>query len=50
LYIPQKRKVALKVIRELIEFEPKEQETDLAQAKKFLSRNQKKESNSICYF
>jgi hypothetical protein len=34
---------------ELIEFEPKEQKTDLAQALVYQG-TQKKESNCICYF
>ncbi|MEO8240151.1 MAG: DUF58 domain-containing protein [Flavobacterium sp.] len=46
LYIPPKkgRSHVLRVIRELIEFEPKNQKTDIAQALKFLSGTQKKKA------
>lgn len=46
LYIPPKkgRSHVLRVIRELIEFEPKSQKTDIAQALKFLSGTQKKKA------
>ncbi|AWG20965.1 DUF58 domain-containing protein [Flavobacterium faecale] len=46
LYIPPKkgRSHVLRIIRELIEFEPKSQKTDLAQALKFLSSTQKKKA------
>jgi hypothetical protein len=37
----------LRIIRELIEFEPKSLKTDIAQALKFLSAE--KESDCICY-
>ena len=44
LYIPPKkgRSHVLRLIRELIEFEPKSHKTDIAQALKFLSSTQKK--------
>lgn len=44
LYIPPKkgRSHVLRIIRELIEFEPKSRKTDLGQALKFLSSTQKK--------
>jgi uncharacterized protein (DUF58 family) len=46
LYIPPKkgRSHVLRIIRELIEFEPKSQNTDIAQALKFLSGTQKKKA------
>jgi uncharacterized protein (DUF58 family) len=46
LYIPPKkgRSHVLRIIRELIEFEPKSQKTDIAQALKFLSSTQKKKA------
>ena len=46
LYIPPKkgRSHVLRIIRELIEFEPKSQKTDVAQALKFLSGTQKKKA------
>jgi len=46
LYIPPKkgRSHVLRIIRELIEFKPKSQKTDLAQALKFLSSTQKKKA------
>lgn len=46
LYIPPKkgRSHVLRIIRELIEFEPKSNKTDLAQALKFLSATQKKKA------
>ncbi len=46
LYIPPKkgRSHVLRIIRELIEFEPKSYKTDLAQALKFLSATQKKKA------
>ncbi|NRS88717.1 uncharacterized protein (DUF58 family) [Flavobacterium sp. 7E] len=46
LYIPPKkgRSHVLRIIRELIEFEPKSRKTDLAQALKFLSSTQKKKA------
>jgi uncharacterized protein (DUF58 family) len=46
LYIPPKkgRSHVLRIIRELIEFQPKSQKTDLAQALKFLSSTQKKKA------
>ncbi|NHM06067.1 DUF58 domain-containing protein [Flavobacterium sp. CYK-4] len=46
LYIPPKkgRSHVLRIIRELIEFQPKSQKTDLAQALKFLSGTQKKKA------
>ena len=46
LYIPPKkgRSHVLRIIRELIEFEPKSRKTDLAQALKFLSGTQKKKA------
>ena len=46
LYIPPKkgRSHVLRIIRELIEFHPKSQKTDLAQALKFLSSTQKKKA------
>lgn len=46
LYIPPKkgRSHVLRVIRELIEFHPKSQKTDVAQALKFLSGTQKKKA------
>lgn len=46
LYIPPKkgRSHVLRIIRELIEFEPKSNKTDLAQALKFLSSTQKKKA------
>ncbi|MBK0369565.1 DUF58 domain-containing protein [Flavobacterium agrisoli] len=46
LYIPPKkgRSHVLRIIRELIEFEPKSQKTDLAQALRFLSGTQKKKA------
>lgn len=46
LYIPPKkgRSHVLRIIRELIEFEPKSHKTDLAQALKFLSSTQKKKA------
>jgi uncharacterized protein (DUF58 family) len=49
LYIPPKkgRSHVLRIIRELIEFEPKSLKTDIAQALKFLSSTQK--SDCICY-
>jgi uncharacterized protein (DUF58 family) len=44
LYIPPKkgRSHVLRIIRELIEFEPKNLKTDIAQALKFLSSTQKR--------
>jgi uncharacterized protein (DUF58 family) len=46
LYIPPKkgRSHVLRIIRELIEFEPKSQKTDITQALKFLSGTQKKKA------
>ncbi len=46
LYIPPKkgRSHVLRIIRELIEFKPQSQKTDLAQALKFLSGTQKKKA------
>lgn len=46
LYIPPKkgRSHVLRIIRELIEFEPKSKKTDIAQALKFLSGTQKKKA------
>ena len=46
LYIPPKkgRSHVLRIIRELIEFEPKSQKTDISQALKFLSGTQKKKA------
>ena len=46
LYIPPKkgRSHVLRIIRELIEFEPKSYKTDVAQALKFLSSTQKKKA------
>jgi uncharacterized protein (DUF58 family) len=46
LYIPPKkgRSHVLRIIRELIEFQPKSQKTDIAQALKFLSSTQKKKA------
>ena len=46
LYIPPKkgRSHVLRIIRELIEFQPKSYKTDLAQALKFLSSTQKKKA------
>jgi uncharacterized protein (DUF58 family) len=46
LYIPPKkgRSHVLRIIRELIEFEPKSQKTDIAHALKFLSGTQKKKA------
>ncbi len=46
LYIPPKkgRSHVLRIIRELIEFEPKSYQTDIAQALKFLSSTQKKKA------
>jgi uncharacterized protein (DUF58 family) len=46
LYIPPKkgRSHVLRIIRELIEFEPKSNKTDIAQALKFLSSTQKKKA------
>ncbi|MCD0464649.1 DUF58 domain-containing protein [Flavobacterium sp. ENC] len=46
LYIPPKkgRSHVLRIIRELIEFEPKSQKTDIAAALKFLSGTQKKKA------
>lgn len=46
LYIPPKkgRSHVLRIIRELIEFEPQSQKTDIAQALKFLSSTQKKKA------
>ena len=46
LYIPPKkgRSHVLRIIRELIEFEPKSHKTDVAQALKFLSSTQKKKA------
>ncbi len=46
LYIPPKkgRSHVLRIIRELIEFEPKSRNTDIAQALKFLSGTQKKKA------
>lgn len=46
LYIPPKKGKShvLRIIRELIEFEPKSYKTDLAQALKFLSGTQKKKA------
>lgn len=46
LYIPPKkgRSHVLRIIRELIEFQPKSQKTNLAQALKFLSGTQKKKA------
>jgi uncharacterized protein (DUF58 family) len=50
LYIPPKKgRSHLRIIRELIEFEPKSLKTDIAQALKILSSTQKKESDCICY-
>ncbi len=46
LYIPPKKGKShvLRIIRELIEFDPKSQKTDVAQALKFLSSTQKKKA------
>jgi uncharacterized protein (DUF58 family) len=46
LYIPPKkgRSHVLRIIRELIEFQPKSYKTDIAQALKFLSGTQKKKA------
>ena len=46
LYIPPKkgRSHVLRIIRELIEFQPKSNKTDIAQALKFLSSTQKKKA------
>jgi uncharacterized protein (DUF58 family) len=46
LYIPPKkgRSHVLRIIRELIEFEPKSKQTDVSQALKFLSGTQKKKA------
>ena len=46
LYIPPKkgRSHVLRIIRELIEFEPESRKTDIAQALKFLSSTQKKKA------
>ncbi len=46
LYIPPKkgRSHVLRIIRELIEFEPKSNKTDISQALKFLSSTQKKKA------
>jgi uncharacterized protein (DUF58 family) len=46
LYIPPKkgRSHVLRIIRELLEFEPKSKKTDIAQALKFLSGTQKKKA------
>jgi uncharacterized protein (DUF58 family) len=46
LYIPPKkgRSHVLRIIRELIEFEPQSYKTDIAQALKFLSSTQKKKA------
>ena len=46
LYIPPKKGKShvLRIIRELIEFKPKSQKTDIAQALKFLSGTQKKKA------
>jgi uncharacterized protein (DUF58 family) len=46
LYIPPKkgRSHVLRIIRELIEFQPKSRKTDIAQALKFLSSTQKKKA------
>jgi uncharacterized protein (DUF58 family) len=46
LYIPPKkgRSHVLRIIRELIEFQPQSQKTDIAQALKFLSSTQKKKA------
>jgi uncharacterized protein (DUF58 family) len=46
LYIPPKKGKShvLRIIRELIEFEPKSKKTDLSQALKFLSGTQKKKA------
>ncbi|GGF20143.1 DUF58 domain-containing protein [Flavobacterium limi] len=46
LYIPPKkgRSHVLRIIRELIEFEPKSQKTDIGEALKFLSGTQKKKA------
>ena len=46
LYIPPKKGKShvLRIIRELIEFEPKSKKTDLSQALKFLSSTQKKKA------
>ena len=46
LYIPPKKGKShvLRIIRELIEFEPKSRKTDIAQALKFLSGTQKKKA------
>lgn len=46
LYIPPKkgRSHVLRIIRELIEFEPKSHKTDISQALKFLSGTQKKKA------
>jgi uncharacterized protein (DUF58 family) len=46
LYIPPKkgRSHVLRIIRELIEFQPKSRKTDIAQALKFLSGTQKKKA------
>lgn len=46
LYIPPKKGKShvLRIIRELIEFEPKSKKTDLSQALKFLSATQKKKA------
>jgi uncharacterized protein (DUF58 family) len=50
LYIPPKkgRSHVLRIIRELIEFEPKSLKTDSPSFKIFIS-TQKKESDCICY-
>ena len=46
LYIPPKKgkSLVLRIIRELIEFQPKSKKTDLSQALKFLSSTQKKKA------
>jgi uncharacterized protein (DUF58 family) len=46
LYIPPKKGKShvLRIIRELIEFQPKSKKTDLSQALKFLSSTQKKKA------
>ena len=46
LYIPPKKGKShvLRIIRELIEFQPKSRKTDLSQALKFLSSTQKKKA------
>jgi uncharacterized protein (DUF58 family) len=50
LYIPPKKGKShvLRIIRELIEFNPKSKKTDVALALKFLSNVMKKKSNCFC--